>query len=91
MNAWFSKACRRHEHSAASYSGQESSRMTKNYAKENPMRHHHHFHETIIAAIRTRAYEIWESEGRPDGHDLDHWLQAEAEVNPAEDEDGGKP
>jgi len=29
--------------------------------------------------IRTRAYAIWEAEGRPNGRDLDHWLQAEAE------------
>jgi hypothetical protein len=31
-------------------------------------------------AIRERAYQIWEAEGRPDGKDLDHWLRAEAEV-----------
>jgi hypothetical protein len=58
------------------------------------MRHHHHFHETIIAAIRKRAYEIWENEGRPDGHSVDHWLQAEMEINSdenSEDEDDGKP
>ena len=30
--------------------------------------------------IRRRAYEIWEDRGRPHGHDLEHWLQAEAEV-----------
>ena len=30
--------------------------------------------------IRERAYEIWEHEGRPDGHSLDHWLKAETEV-----------
>jgi len=29
--------------------------------------------------IRTRAYSIWEAEGRPHGRDLDHWLQAEME------------
>jgi hypothetical protein len=28
-------------------------------------------------AIRERAYEIWESAGRPHGMDLDHWLSAE--------------
>ena len=28
--------------------------------------------------IATRAYHIWESEGRPDGKALDHWLRAEA-------------
>ncbi|NKL97101.1 DUF2934 domain-containing protein [Rhizobium leguminosarum] len=26
--------------------------------------------------IRRRAYEIWEAEGRPDGADQRHWLQA---------------
>ncbi|MBX4861819.1 DUF2934 domain-containing protein [Rhizobium sophorae] len=26
--------------------------------------------------IRQRAYEIWEAEGRPDGADQRHWLQA---------------
>jgi hypothetical protein len=32
--------------------------------------------------IHTRAYEIWEAEGRPDGRSLDHWLRAEAESGP---------
>jgi len=31
-------------------------------------------------AIRERAYQIWEAEGRPDGKELDYWLRAEAEV-----------
>ena len=31
-------------------------------------------------AIAARAYAIWEEKGRPDGHDLDHWLQAEREL-----------
>ena len=30
--------------------------------------------------IATRAYEIWETSGRPEGCDMDHWLQAEAEI-----------
>jgi Protein of unknown function (DUF2934) len=34
-------------------------------------------------AIRERAYAIWEEEGRPEGRHLDHWLRAEAEVNPS--------
>ena len=25
---------------------------------------------------RLRAYQIWESEGRPEGRDLAHWYQA---------------
>jgi hypothetical protein len=31
-------------------------------------------------AIRTRAYLIWEQQGRPHGKELVHWLQAEAEM-----------
>jgi hypothetical protein len=30
--------------------------------------------------IRTRAYELWESEGRPESRALAHWQQAEREV-----------
>lgn len=30
--------------------------------------------------IRRRAYELYEARGREDGHDLEDWLQAEAEV-----------
>lgn len=29
--------------------------------------------------IRVRAYQLYEQRGRDDGHDLDDWLQAEAE------------
>ena len=31
--------------------------------------------------ISRRAYEIWEGEGRPEGCDLRHWLQAEQELS----------
>jgi hypothetical protein len=30
--------------------------------------------------IRRRAYELYEQRGRDDGHELDDWLQAEAEL-----------
>jgi len=30
--------------------------------------------------IRLRAYALYESRGYEDGHDLDDWLQAEAEI-----------
>ena len=33
--------------------------------------------------ISQRAYEIWESQGSPDGFDLDHWLEAEKDVSNA--------
>jgi hypothetical protein len=32
-------------------------------------------------AIRGRAFEIWEQEGRPHGKQLEHWLRAEAEID----------
>lgn len=34
----------------------------------------------ITERIRLRAYQIWESEGRPQGQDCGHWLRAEAEI-----------
>jgi Protein of unknown function (DUF2934) len=34
-------------------------------------------HEDLI---RARAYEIWESQGRPTGFDRQHWEQAEREL-----------
>jgi len=30
--------------------------------------------------VRTRSYFIWETEGRPDGRHLEHWLQAAKEL-----------
>ena len=30
--------------------------------------------------IRGRAYELYERRGREDGHDLEDWLEAEAEI-----------
>ena len=30
--------------------------------------------------IRVRAYEIYEQRGRDEGHDIDDWVQAEAEL-----------
>jgi hypothetical protein len=34
----------------------------------------------IEAQIRLRAYELYEARGREDGHDLENWLRAEAEI-----------
>ena len=31
--------------------------------------------------IRRRAYELYEKRGRDDGHDVDDWLRAEAELS----------
>ena len=36
--------------------------------------------EDIEEEIRRRAYELYEARGREDGHDLEDWLRAEAEI-----------
>jgi hypothetical protein len=33
----------------------------------------------LMRSISHRAYEIWESEGKPEGRARIHWLRAEAE------------
>ncbi|MGD1079687.1 MAG: DUF2934 domain-containing protein [Candidatus Sulfotelmatobacter sp.] len=33
--------------------------------------------------IRRRAYALYEERGHEDGHDVDDWLRAEADVNAA--------
>jgi len=33
--------------------------------------------------IAARAYQLWEKAGRHHGHDLEYWLQAEAELGAA--------
>ncbi len=42
-------------------------------------------HQSVTAAqteetVRSRAYELYEQRGRAEGHDLEDWLQAEAEA-----------
>jgi hypothetical protein len=36
--------------------------------------------EAMGEEIRCRAYELYEQRGREDGHQLEDWLRAEAEV-----------
>jgi len=36
--------------------------------------------ELLQEQIRCRAYEIYEQRNRTEGHDLEDWLQAEAEL-----------
>jgi hypothetical protein len=38
-----------------------------------------------IDQLRNRAYQIWERKGHPQGRDLEHWLEAERELE-ADDE-----
>lgn len=39
------------------------------------------FTEPTDDEIAAYAYKLWEAEGRPNGRDLDHWLQAKAHLN----------
>ena len=36
--------------------------------------------EQVRARIRQRAQELWEADGRPEGRELQHWLEAEREI-----------
>jgi hypothetical protein len=37
-------------------------------------------------ALRVRAYFLWLAEGRPEDRHVEHWLEAESSLQPAEDE-----
>jgi hypothetical protein len=39
-----------------------------------------HLSGDLEQRIRQRAYELWESEGRPQGREQAHWQQAEREI-----------
>ena len=41
---------------------------------------------TRLEKIRKRAYELYELGGCEDGHDLEHWQQAEAELSATPEE-----
>ena len=36
--------------------------------------------EAVAEQIRIRAYELYEDRGREDGHDMEDWFEAEAEI-----------
>ena len=40
---------------------------------------------------RERAYQIWEEEGRPEGREIEHWLQAEGELYESFDAEDTQP
>lgn len=42
-------------------------------------------------AIRRRAYEIWEREGRPEGMDWEHWFAAQIEISDEDPDLPGSP
>jgi Protein of unknown function (DUF2934) len=53
---------------------------------QNPTKKSLQFGRTAAEAnreeeVRRRAYELYEARGYGDGHDLEDWLEAEAEIN----------
>lgn len=40
--------------------------------------------EDLQQRIERRAYELWESEGRPEGREHAHWQQAQREIASAQ-------
>ena len=45
--------------------------------------------EEELDAVRLRAYQIWDREGRPHGLDQEHWLRALKELGLGEPERDG--
>jgi hypothetical protein len=45
--------------------------------------------ESVQERIRRRAYELWETEGRPEGRAQAHWHQAELEITRARSQRAG--
>jgi hypothetical protein len=46
----------------------------------DPLQRTVEMHSDQQQRVRTRAYELWEQEGRPEGRDQIHWSQAEQEL-----------
>jgi Protein of unknown function (DUF2934) len=42
--------------------------------------------DTTAERVRQRAYELWEQSGKPEGSEMDFWLQAEREIGKSDDD-----
>jgi hypothetical protein len=49
-------------------------------ASPDALRWKYNVNDSREEVVRRRAYEIYEQHGREDGYALDHWLQAESEL-----------
>lgn len=54
--------------------------MAKDATKKSPVPATTNVVSSLEEEIRRRAYQLYEERGREDGHDLDDWLSAEAEI-----------
>lgn len=41
---------------------------------------HNCYQKDVTECIKKKAYELWERDGRKQGHDFDYWLRAEKAV-----------
>jgi len=57
--------------------------MPRHPTKKRPTKIAIESHPNLEEEIRRLAFEIYAERGREDGHDLDDWLHAEAEVTGA--------
>ncbi|MFA5145634.1 MAG: DUF2934 domain-containing protein [Candidatus Omnitrophota bacterium] len=44
------------------------------------MGEHNCYKNDVQECIKKKAYELWEKDGRKQGRDMDHWLNAEKAV-----------
>ncbi len=49
-------------------------------AQDNTGKNKTHPSHQVEDQIRQRAYELYETRGREDGHDLEDWIRAESEI-----------
>ncbi len=54
--------------------------MTENANFETDETNVYVLSEEQLEQIRRRAYELYKARGQEDGHDVEDWLQAEAEI-----------
>ena len=47
--------------------------------------------EELHRLVEQRAFALWEDADRPDGRELEFWLQAEQEISPQEAAGGSDP
>ena len=60
--------------------GNEDLRIAASLFKDEAGQNKYHLASQFLPDLAERAYQLWENQGRPNGSDLIHWRQAEAEI-----------
>ncbi|HXZ80186.1 MAG TPA: DUF2934 domain-containing protein [Terriglobales bacterium] len=58
----------------------ETKKTRKTDSVSDASQYEHLTNGNLEEAIRTRAYLLWEQEGRVHGQDVNYWLRAESEL-----------